>query len=260
MRIFKLLVKDSGALTLNILKYFNKNIGDINRLGVVLQITKIEEEDLDKDLVENLASSGICRFPALINDTGKIFLGVQKIRDLFDRNIQSFRKQAVGRPAGRAPVASGTNTEFGSNPDLAAWWHQEMKEDESQENDDVSDTKKDLDRRLRDYRPPKHRDARGGGRNDLDMDARLQQRRGMAAQQGGGGGNGGNGGRRPTPAQRPPPSDDGDDEDNIEITPMGSGDMVLESLDNTDHEDNNPMDARMERALFENKASNFSID
>lgn len=256
MRIFKLLVKDSGALTLNILKYFNKNICDINRMGVVLQITKIEEEDLDKDLVENLASSGICRFPALINDTGKIFLGVQKIRDLFDRNIQSFRKQAVGRPAGRAPVASGNNTEFGSNPDLAAFWHQEMKEDESQENDDISDTKKDLDKRLRDYRPPKHRQDRGG-RNDLDMDARLQQRRGMTTgRQGGGAG----GPRQQHTQQRPPPRQDDDDEDNIEITPMGSGDIILESLDNTDHEDDNPMDAKMERALFENKASNFSID
>lgn len=73
-------------------------------------------------------------------------------------------------------------------------------------------------------------------------------------------GGGAGGPRQQHTQQRPPPRQDDDDEDNIEITPMGSGDIILESLDNTDHEDDNPMDAKMERALFENKASNFSID
>lgn len=245
MRTFKLLVRDAGDPSLRILKYFDKHIISINNMGVMLTIARLEDQDLDKDMVDELASRGITRFPTLITDNQKLFVGTEKIRDLFDKSLQAFKRQNMGKAAPKVAGVGSPATEFGTNPELSAYWHKYMLEDKSEEGDDINESKKDIDRRMREYRPPSHRDSKKGNR-EVDM-ARMQQDRK---------GNGGIGGRPAQPNHRGPtrPTDD-DDEDNIIVEPAGSS--VVDTLSDVEHEENDPKDDLMERAMWENKGGGF---
>jgi len=238
MRNFKLIVKETGNPTVSVLQYFNKNIQDINSMQVFLIIVKMKEEDLDKDIVGRLAAKGITRFPALISDNGRVFLGVQKIRDLFDKNLQGFRKQDIAAPPKREPTETNPgnpgNTEYGSNPELANYW-QGLLNDKSQDDEDtINESRKDIERRMREYNPPKQRQKSNG--TELEDDPRLSQARA---------------GNKPKPAAASHPVDD---DENIRIDPVNNTD-IADMLSNVDHEDRNAEDDRMERAMWENKVS-----
>ncbi len=243
MRKFKLLVKDSGGPSIAILKYFDKNIERINAMGVTIVITKIDEDDLDKDMVTDLAENGIARLPALITDNDKKFVG-NKIKDVFDKNLQAYKR----RDTASAPARSGSkNMEFGTNPDLGAYYHKHLMEDKSDEIDDANEIKKDIERKRREYQAPKHRIDPSKERDDIGE----RSRRGAP--------------RRPQPAAddapRPAASrkdTNVDPDDNIEIGNIGNS--VLESLEHTEHEEASNADDVMERAYWENKSSGFAPD
>lgn len=245
MRKFKLLVKDSGAPSLAILKYFDKNIEQINSMGVVVSITKIDENDLDKEMVNDLAENGIVRLPALITDNDKKFAGIQKIKDVFNKNLQAYKRRDV---ASSPRAVSSTNTEFGTNPDLAAYYQKHLIEDKSDETDDAKEIVKDIERKRREYKPPKHRVDVSKERND-DM---AERARGTARRRGNTDDD-----DAPAPRGRPARRDEAaDPDDNIEVGTLGSS--VLESVEATEHEENSGADDAMERAYWENKSSGFA--
>lgn len=244
MRNFKLIVKETGGPTIAVLQYFDKNIREINRMQVFLVIVKMKEEDLDKDLVGKLAAKGITRFPALITDNGRVFLGVQKIRDLFDKNLQSYRKQDIAAAPKQGPTAeTAGNTEYGTNPDLASYW-KTLLNGKDQEDEDINENRKDIERRMREYNPPKQRQKTNG--KDLDNDPRLCQLKSGGDRRG-----------SQKPSQRAVPSPE--DDENIQIDPVGQN--VVDMLSSVEHEERNAEDDRMERAMWENKVSGaFSPD
>lgn len=126
-RYFKLFVKESGQPTLNVLRYLQENIDIINQMGVKIKIQKLKEEDLSKEVVDNLTSKGVLRFPALITDGGKVRHGVEKIQDLFEGNKNSYNKHLLGsQPPSKQSVFSG---DFAKDPDLASYFQSEMNLD-----------------------------------------------------------------------------------------------------------------------------------
>lgn len=119
VRFFNLFVKESSQLSIDILKYLDKNIDVINTIGAKIKITKILNNDLDKDMVNRLAARGILRFPAMVSDDNKTFLGVKKIRNLFEGNKESYEKfVASTRQVSNAPETKAGRFNNGSLDDF----------------------------------------------------------------------------------------------------------------------------------------------
>jgi hypothetical protein len=160
-RIFKLLVQVSECCV-DILKYLDKNITTINQLGVKIQIQKINKDDLDEELVRKLNDKGITRLPALITDDQKVFIGIKKIRDLFESGLNSVRKSSIAGPA----IDTGGGAEMGNNPDMQDFYMRELYEGYEngkfiprKDDDKVDGDKNDIEDRIRRYQGsvPKHR-------------------------------------------------------------------------------------------------------
>lgn len=231
---FKLLVKPSDS-SLQVLRYLDDNIKEINSMGVQMVIEKLTESDFDKELVTKLNRKGITRLPTLIAPDGKIFTGMKTIKNLFEKNIRS--KQMTRRIA-----PAGNNAEMGNNPDLESFYQRELFKEENgvrkprTDPDDPDDESGDIERRVAEYNKnmPAHR------RHDA-----VERE------------------RRPTPITRQRPqdvgyideniADDDDDYQGYDLSPHNPGSVQLESTgnQNDDHLDdmminawmnNNPMD------------------
>jgi len=231
-RKFKLLVKDSGETTIETLKYFDANIEMINSMDVFINIVKIDESDCDKETVEELKSNGITRLPALITDMKKVHVGFQKIKELFGKNFKTYRQRGIANPS---MGGGGTDGEFGTNPELGDFYRKGLLDDKAQDNDESTTLSRDLDKKRRDYKPPKHRVATNAPRGFPREQG--QERKTDAP-----------------PQQRTGNKQNTDPDDNIEIGDIGSS--VLESLEKTDNEDRSPEDDVMERAMWQGKSGN----
>ncbi len=108
---FTLFVKESGTPSVDVLVYINNNIHIINSMGVAIDITVLTESDLTIDLVNKLTASGISRFPALVIADGKIKLGTQRIKALFEDNKKTYNNWVMSQRQQKtqshgAPVAT----------------------------------------------------------------------------------------------------------------------------------------------------------
>ncbi len=184
MKTFKVIVQGGKKNSLDIAQYIDENIRAVNNLGIIIRMEKISEDEMDAEMVEALRKRGITRLPALLTNEGKVFVGKDKIMDLFDRGIRGQRRGARLDPG---DVGYGGNTEMGSNPDMTDFWMRELYAGQDprsgkmlprKDKDEGEDEGADIEKRLRDYQRnvPKHRraDARD---KDIDMDAVQQQRR-----------------------------------------------------------------------------------
>lgn len=115
-KFFKLFVKDSGKPSIEILQYINKNIKTINAMGVVIKITKIEEETLDESLRKQLAKNGIKHFPTLVCSREVIKSGCRNIITMFESNMNRL-KQQPGNSAAVGPF---------EDSDLAAYYAEQI--------------------------------------------------------------------------------------------------------------------------------------
>jgi hypothetical protein len=120
-KTFKLIVQVSDTC-IELLRYLDKNIVSVNNLGAKVQVEKIGKDEFDEDMVETLRKKGITRLPALVAPDGKLFIGLKKIMDLFEKNLNNVRNDArtgaIGGPA--------EDAEMGSNPDLTDFWSREL--------------------------------------------------------------------------------------------------------------------------------------
>lgn len=186
MKTFKVLVQSSSKNSIDIAYYIDENIRAINSLGIMVQMEKIAEDEMDAEMVEALRKRGITRFPALLTNDGKVVIGKDKIKDMFDRGIQGQRRGDRLAPGGE--YEGGNNSEFGSNPSMTDFWMRELysgvgrdgkpipkKDQEKEEGDETAD----MERKLRDYQRnvPKHRRGGDSRDRDIDMGAATQQRR-----------------------------------------------------------------------------------
>lgn len=175
MQTMKLFVQPTET-SFRLLVYLNKNITDINKLGARVRIDKIGKE-VDEDLMEEFRRVGITRLPALVSPDGKVFIGVKKITEVFEKNLGKLHNTArVG------PVT-------GDDTDISNYWLKElysgtdgngkMVPRKDEEADEQADETKDIERKIAMYtanRPKHHvpkddrslqtptRPGRGGGR------------------------------------------------------------------------------------------------
>ena len=183
METFKLIVTPTSNC-IEVLKYLNDCIADINKMGVRVHVEKISQKDFDVDMVELLRKRGIIRLPALITSEGKSFIGIKNITNLFERNLKLLRNSArLDNKGGNNSDIS--NTEVGANPDLADFWMSEMyggrdpngkliARKDAEDGDKDAD---DIDAKMRAYnnRVPKHRS--GGENREIDIEPAPRPRR-----------------------------------------------------------------------------------
>lgn len=182
---YKLIVRDDEPC-MRLLRYLTKNIVTINKLGAKVRINKIDTE-LDAEAVEKLRAEGIVRLPALIDPDGNPIIGLKKIVDLFEKNINKNKDTGAGSTTS---IYGGPakNSEFGANPELNDFYMQELfsgrdqqgklvarKDKDEAEDEGVSG---DMQRRMAEYRPPAHRTGeRANTRTDFDRDDRYEDTR-----------------------------------------------------------------------------------
>lgn len=182
-KTFKLIVQVSDAC-LELLRYVNKNIGDVNKLGARVAVEKISKNEMDEDMIEMLRKKGITRLPALIAPDGKVFIGLKKIMDLFEKNLNNARNsERVSASDGYDGPAA--DSEIGSNPDLNNFWQQELyagmdrkgKMIPRKDKDEDEGESADIEKRMSDYRRnvPKHRRT-GGRERDIEQPTRERRR------------------------------------------------------------------------------------
>ena len=190
---YKLIVREDDACE-RLLRYLAKNITTIKRLGAKVRISKIDAE-LDAKAVEQLRNEGIVRLPALVDPSGNKIIGLKKIVELFEKNINKSKKAASTSPYGGPAV----NSEFGANPELNDFYMQELfsgrdqsgkliarKDKDEAEDEGVSN---DMQRRMAEYRAPTHRTGQqGANRTDFDRDDRYDDRAAVPVRGGRGGG------------------------------------------------------------------------
>lgn len=186
MQKFKLIVTANDNC-MKILRYLQKCIADINKMGVAVHIEKISRKEFDEDMVEMLRRKGITRLPVLLAPDGASFIGVVKITELFERNLKNLRNGNRVAPGTASDVTESntSNTEIGTNPALTDFWMSEMYggKDENgrmipkKDQEEGDDDRNDMDARMRDYqsRVPRHRG--GGAQPERNIEPQERPRR-----------------------------------------------------------------------------------
>lgn len=175
---FKIIVQVTDN-SLELLRYINKNLDEINRLGAKVRIEKISKKEFDEDMVELLRRENITRLPALVAPDKTIFIGLKRIIDFFERNLNTAKNHD------RVSAVGSGASEMGGNADLSDFWSRQLFDGVSKqdgrtivrdEDDDEQDGSKDIERRLNDYnkKVPKHRQQ--GGDRELNID-RMDRRK-----------------------------------------------------------------------------------
>lgn len=121
IKIFKLIVQPS-INCMELLRYLNKNIEEVNVLGVGIKIEKISGE-IDDDTAEVFRQKGITRLPALIAPEGKVFIGLQQVIGLFEKNLTRVKNMARASGYGTAEIDS---PEYGGGTDVASYMQREI--------------------------------------------------------------------------------------------------------------------------------------
>jgi hypothetical protein len=184
-KTFKLIVTISPK-SIQLLRYLNKHISQINTLGAKVHIEKLDKDAFDEDMVSALKRKGITRLPALMSPDGKNFIGLKNITELFDRNLQTLRNSSrisadldpYGGPA--------TGAEMGSNPDMNDFYMRELfngvdkhgqpiarvdKDEADNEGGDIGDRMRAYERNI-----PSHRQGNSGRERDIDTGPRQRGR------------------------------------------------------------------------------------
>lgn len=102
--------------SIELCKYLLKNKDHLRDMNVKLKVTKLPRE-VDESMAAKLKKAKITHLPAAVVDN-KVIIGVDKICKLFEKNINKMLGNAIPKPE-----------EFGSNPDLADYWREQMMAD-----------------------------------------------------------------------------------------------------------------------------------
>ncbi len=253
----------SRALTLELLRYVTDIQPVLRRMGIDVRVNKIGGQHLrDERLLGALRQRGISSLPALVTPSN-VYIGLDDIRDLYDRNIDKF----VGRggPGGRP---RDPDDELAADDDLEQYYRSEMTLARAEEDDDELAIGKDSGDMMDDYRRMmSHRETAGrrpgAGRPPA---APPEAGRGPPMPAAGAAARPALPDRRDNvgpPAARPTdPEDDeisatiarlaGDIEDPIRARGAGAG-VAVDSLGGDDDGDNDGADDQMERAYWANQ-------
>lgn len=110
------LIVQPAPNSLEILRYVEEIILQINQMGMRIQVEKISRDDMDADMLHSLRKVGIKTLPALIiPGKAKPYVGVNEIKKLFESNLSKLHGQVV----------TGVVEEAAPN-DLNDYWMREM--------------------------------------------------------------------------------------------------------------------------------------
>ena len=133
--VLVLFVRDSDKSanrekSVEILEYVLKNIKVINDMKVHIRIVKVHDTKVSKELKTKLAEYKITKLPTLITDAKKTYVGVASIRDLFESQIEEYRKFIT---------SGGPSAPSETDDSLKSYQEKLMNEGEDPENDESSD-------------------------------------------------------------------------------------------------------------------------
>lgn len=92
----------SREITLKLLKFIYANLHTLQSMGVTVMVNRVRSMDLQNSLcIEAMRKKGITRLPALVTPNN-IFIGLQNIVDLYNKNITAFTSmRSPARPPPR---------------------------------------------------------------------------------------------------------------------------------------------------------------
>ncbi len=252
--------KKSQALTLDMLRYIHDRLVIFKQMGIIVKVNKVTPRALqDQALRSAMVKKGITNLPAL-KTTTNIYIGLNAIKDLYERNIEEFR--ATNR-RGEKPVEGAAP----DDDDLDVYYRDEMtferaEEDAQETGIGQTDDMMDAYRRMMERREASESTRRSStGRRAAAATQVTQDRRAPPAQ-------------RQEPPRRPPAAsarpdnvggqhraprpqtgDPDDDEINETITRLAADidDQTRErafSGGGNDEDENSVQDDLMERAFY----------
>ncbi len=179
--IFKAFVS-STAKSIAVLRYLDENISSVNKLGAGVQIEKIGSDEMDEELMELFRKKGITRLPALLAPDGKVFIGIEQITAVFERNLNAAKKSQRLEPSAWGGQGG---SETGMSTDISDFYMREMyagydkhgKAIPRVDKDEREDEGADIDKRLMEYRQnePKHRRIHNPRERDIDPAPRARR-------------------------------------------------------------------------------------
>ncbi len=107
------IIVTSSESSIALLKYIRDNIATITRMGLTLRFEKIRKCEMDDDMVQSLKKSGITRLPAMINASGKRFIGVNNVIAELSKGVKTRQM---------------TERVFMPDTDIQSHWQSEMYE------------------------------------------------------------------------------------------------------------------------------------
>lgn len=114
--LFFTLIIQSTDNCIKLLKYLDKNIQLINKIGVGVNIKKYDEENVSEPMSKLIQKKNITRLPALITNQGDIFIGLDDIINIFNKNLNKFKETQD----------EVNGCDFGSNDYLSNMYKKEM--------------------------------------------------------------------------------------------------------------------------------------
>lgn len=195
MSVFKLIVSSSNN-SKTLLIYVKNNIKSLNRAGITVRIDKLNDDEIDDDLLDRLRQKGITSLPAMLTPDNKLFIGVNAIKKLFDSRLTPARADKIHMDDAATDDFTAGDTGDVSSYLTNAVCHGIKRDNTGRiyfddDDDEYSKTKQEIQARLNQYQrnTPKHRrqmgdrDRRSGTCNDdEDIDAPPPRRTGPRRQ------------------------------------------------------------------------------
>lgn len=120
--------------SLDVLQYIDKNLTEINKMGVFVNIELLTDDDIDEDMKRFLAKKGIVRLPSLLSGK-KTHVGVVDIKKVFANALKkmSLAPSAMDDdddrpPRGRAPMQQRNRLGTGNGDIVDNFYMQEIQD------------------------------------------------------------------------------------------------------------------------------------
>lgn len=158
MQTLKLIVQCEET-SVEILRYINEIIVQLNEMHVRVQIEKIPRDGMDDEMVKSLKKLGIRSLPALMMPgKAKPYIGVSEIKKLMEQNLNRLNNSKRFAPP-NAPDAPPTELDDYWAREMTAGMKKGPKGKIEFENDGPVGEGQDFERKMADYRKkiPPHR-------------------------------------------------------------------------------------------------------
>lgn len=175
----RILVQESTNC-IKLAEFIDKNIKNINKLGLFVIMEKIEKEDMEGEFLESLKKKGITRLPALINGK-EVCVGMQTIIDYFKN---------YGEGGEHAEYSKTSNLDSWMNSQIMMGLDRDGKPTDGEDCDSDGEKKPDFNKKMREFdrrrpsRTAKGTKKKGSNRakfafddNDPDEDPEEDDRR-----------------------------------------------------------------------------------